>query len=133
TTSAALTNRWTDGMCDEKITPSGALSLRDLLLWRGPVRAARLLARADGVEALAQRLHEIDDFRRRLGFGRHDLPPFDLRVDDLAQAHLVFVLVRFEIEIARKGANDLVRELHFVGLDLLRHVVELLDLLHAAD
>ena len=71
-----------------------------MLLWRGPFRAANLLVRADGVEALAQRFHQIDDLRRRFRFGRDDLAPLDLRVDDLAQTDLILVLVRFEIEVA---------------------------------
>src|SRR3954469_6852012 len=70
-------------------------------------RGTRLFRGADRVEAAAQRIHQVDDLRRRLDLWRDDLTPFDLRVDDLAQADLIVVVVFLQVDFAFERADDL--------------------------
>src|SRR5262252_7267386 len=77
---------------------SGALAS----LSRGPFNrhlGRLLLAGADRIEALLQRVHQVDDLWRRVGRGcRDDLLARDLRVDDLLQPLAVLVAVARQIE-----------------------------------
>ncbi len=84
--------------------PAGVRPLAGLALRRGLLGRRRLgfrdvglgrllLAFADRRQALAQRLHEVDDLRRRLFLGRDHFLAGNLGVDDPAQLALVLVLV----------------------------------------
>src|SRR6266542_3428755 len=59
-----------------------------------------LLSRADAIQALAQRVHQVDHLGRSLLLGRHHFLARDLGVDDPLQLFLVGVLVVGEIQSA---------------------------------
>ena len=93
--------KYLDAFLDFEVRNAFMLVLRFAPSWRGFVddRLGRLLLlRADRVEALPQRVHQVDDLRRRLDRRRDDLLAGDLRVDDLLQPFAVFVLVVGQIE-----------------------------------
>ena len=68
-----------------------AFALRGGLRYRGLRRF--LLRAADGIEALLQRFHQVDDPGRCLDRRRDDFFPGDLGFDDALQPLAVFVLV----------------------------------------
>jgi hypothetical protein len=57
-----------------------------------------LLGRADGIEALLQRLHEIDHLRRRIDGRCDDVLARDLGVDDSLKPCEIFVFVVRQVE-----------------------------------
>src|SRR6202140_1230121 len=104
---------WSDGRSAPAggfglIFPLRAFALGDCLGYRGLRRF--LLRGADGVEALLQRLHQVDDpgwcFDRR----RDDLFPGDLGFDDALQPLAVFVLVVGQIEWPLERRDPLLGE-----------------------
>src|SRR5687768_5585899 len=108
-------------------TARDGLRLLDLRLHR------LLLLGAHRVEALSQRLHEVDDFRRLGHLGGDDFLAGDLGVDDLPQPLAVLVLVVLQVQLAVERRDHLPGELHLLRPDLRRDGVQLLDFVDAAN
>ena len=69
-----------------------------------------LFAGRHALETLAERLHEVDDLRRRFFRRTHHFAAFDLGVDDLAQLFLILVFVLRQIAARLEVADDLTRQ-----------------------
>jgi hypothetical protein len=84
----------------------------------------RFLRRTHRVEALFQRVHQIDDRRRGRREGRHDLLAGNLRLDNLSQPFTIFVRELGEVERLIEHLDHLLRELNFFRPHLRRHRVQ---------
>ena len=92
-----------------------------------------LLVGAHRVEALLERLHQVHDLRGHLHSRRDEFFACDLRVDDVLKALTVFVAVLVQIELLLECRDDLLGQLHFLGLHFGRDRGELFDAFGAAN
>src|SRR4030095_15914065 len=92
-----------------------------------------LLGAADRVEALSQRFHQVDDFRRGFLRPRYDFRSGDFRIDDLLETLTVFIFVVGQIEWTLEGADDLPREFDLLGPHGLADRIQFFYLIAAPD